>query len=296
MLLGEHAVLHGRRALVAAVDRRITVTAAPRPDRRILIRSALGEYHGTLDRLPESPPFRFLLAIIRDAAARRPQGIELTIESDVSDQVGLGSSAAVAVAATATLRALEGPPLSRAALHEACLATIRKVQGAGSGSDVAASVFGGVVEYRWEPRSIRPLVGIPPIVLMYSGFKTPTPDVIRKVEEKRAADPTRYERIFDRMDESVGRAAACIERGDWAECGRIFNENHSHMRELGVSNRELDEIQALLVGQPEVHGAKISGSGMGDCVVALGTTHIRHSGYPLIPAAVSTRGVELEQT
>jgi ornithine carbamoyltransferase len=37
MLLGEHAVLHGQRAMVCAIDRRITVTLTLRADRQIQI-------------------------------------------------------------------------------------------------------------------------------------------------------------------------------------------------------------------------------------------------------------------
>lgn len=296
MLLGEHAVLHGRRALVAAVDRRITVTAGERTDRVLHIQSALGEYRGELDRLPDAAPFRFVLAAVRARAGRLPCGLDLTIESTFSDQVGLGSSAAVTVAATVALEALAGAPPTPVALHQDCLETILSVQGAGSGSDLAAAIFGGVVEYRLQPRWIRPLPGRPPILLMYCGFKTPTPEVIRIVEAHRAADPARIDQVFDRMDKSTSQAAEAVVRGDWIECGRIFNENHCLMQALGVSNRELDEIQALLASLPGVYGAKISGSGLGDCVLALGSADLRAPPYPVIPASISTQGVSIDQT
>ena len=44
MLMGEHAVLHGKKALVCAIDQRISVSLTPREDARISIVSALGEY------------------------------------------------------------------------------------------------------------------------------------------------------------------------------------------------------------------------------------------------------------
>ena len=42
MISGEHAVLHGRHALVGAVDQRVRVMLTPRADDTIRICSALG--------------------------------------------------------------------------------------------------------------------------------------------------------------------------------------------------------------------------------------------------------------
>ena len=42
MLLGEHAVLHGYRSVVCAIDRRMEVLLTPLRDRVLRIDSALG--------------------------------------------------------------------------------------------------------------------------------------------------------------------------------------------------------------------------------------------------------------
>ena len=42
MLLGEHAVLHGFRSVVCAIDRRIQITLTPLPEPVLEIESALG--------------------------------------------------------------------------------------------------------------------------------------------------------------------------------------------------------------------------------------------------------------
>ena len=64
MLLGEHAVLKGRRALVCAVDQRMYCTLKKRNDNIIHIVSALGEYKGPLDQLHDDPGFRFIVAAL----------------------------------------------------------------------------------------------------------------------------------------------------------------------------------------------------------------------------------------
>jgi mevalonate kinase len=42
---------------------------------------------------------------------------------------------------------------------------------------------------------------------------------------------------------------------------------------LGVSNRLLNNIVDTLAAQPQIYGAKISGAGLGDCVIGLGSVN-----------------------
>ena len=299
MLLGEHAVLHGRRALVCAINKRITVSVfqcsdpseareAPRTrgsDRRerqqvVRIVSDLGTYEAPLNALTDHPDFRFVL----DAVKQYPltQGVELKIESEFSSEIGFGSSAAVTVATHAALMHFPRsrtsatkfqaencragavtPPFDKDELFKRSLATIHRVQGRGSGADVAASVFGGVVAYRAEPLEIHPLTETFPLTAVYSGAKMKTADVIRHLEERRALNANYFERIFDRMDASVGEVI-----GDFSQLGRMLVLNQKLMEEMGLCNAALAEIiegfQTLKVP------AKISGSGLGDCAIGLG--------------------------
>ena len=53
MLLGEHAVLHGFRSVVCAINRRMQITLTPLPEAVIEIESALGSYSAPLHELSE---------------------------------------------------------------------------------------------------------------------------------------------------------------------------------------------------------------------------------------------------
>jgi len=273
MLLGEHAVLHGREALVTAVNRRVEVILQPRDDGDVVIHSALGHYRGPLSKLQIEPPFRFILAALSEQSTLLPGGVDLTVRSEFSDKVGLASSAAVTVATHAALESLatDRPPEPET-VFERALGTIRSVQGMGSGADVAAAVWGGTVAYRAEPRSIRRLRSLCPLTVVYSGGKIPTPEVVRRVEEARLARPEEFERIFDEMEQAV-EEACCALAGvdvDWSTLGGALDRGQSLMEELGVSNLALEDLIAQLRADPDIHGAKISGAGLGDCVVGLG--------------------------
>lgn len=294
MLMGEHAVLHGRHALVCAVDRRLSVTLTPRPDDRVRIASVLGEDEAPLDALPLRDPFRFIWASLRSAPDGLPSGCDLSVQSDFSDRIGFGSSAAVTVATLAVLEAWAGRPLEHAALVRRATAVIRAVQGVGSGADAAASVFGGFLEYRAEPLKIEPLCATHPLTVIYSGYKTPTPEVIARVERERLQRPALYEGFFFEIDECVRTAVDAVCRDQWAELGMLMDQNHALMGALGVSDATLDTIVSALRRDPGILGAKISGSGLGDCAVGLGTTREWRLPYESIPCAMTNRGVQVE--
>ncbi len=281
MLLGEHAVLHGRRALVCAIDQRITVSVFQCLEKVLRIDSELGHYEAPLDNLGDHPDFRFVLDAVKQYSLE--QGIELKIESDFSSDIGFGSSAAVTVATHAALmksasivgqaslyseslcpaHALDYEKRVLQEIFNRSLATIHRVQGRGSGADVAASVFGGVVAYRAEPLEIVPLKETFPLTAVYSGSKMKTVDVIKIVEKQRKADPEKYDRIFDEMDASVGRVV-----DDFELLGKKLIENQFLMEEMGLCNAALAEIIGIFQGLET--SAKISGSGLGDCAIGLG--------------------------
>lgn len=282
MLLGEHAVLHGRRAMVCAIDRRIRVSRSVLKEPVLHIDSALGTYHEPLSALTDHPDFRFVLDVVRQYAPE--QGIRLDIVSEFSSDIGFGSSAAVTVAAHAVWM---DSPEDRMKLFKRSLATIHRVQGRGSGADVAASVFGGVVAYRAEPREIQPLKKEFPLTAVYSGSKMKTADVIRYLEERRAMNAEYFERIFDRIDASVGTVL-----DDFSALGDMLILNQKLMEEMGLCNAPLAEIIRLFreTGIP----AKISGSGLGDCAVGLGTVP-RLGNFPVYALRTEPDGVLLSQ-
>ena len=302
MLLGEHAVLHGRRALVCAIDRRMTVSLTPLDQPVLRIDSELGQYEAPLDDLADHPDFRFVI----DAVKQYPmeQGIELKIESEFSSDIGFGSSAAVTVATHAALMKYSGranspseplhrndgslgefaPPLDE--IFQRSLATIHRVQGRSSGADVAASVFGGVVAYRAEPLEITPLKESFPLTAVYSGSKMKTADVIRYLEERCALNPEYFEKIFDRMDVSVGEVIS-----DFPSLGKKLIENQFLMEEMGLCNAALAEIIQFF--QTLEVPAKISGSGLGDCAIGLGTFPTIGT-FPTYALQVELRGVSVQ--
>jgi len=306
--MGEHAVLQGKQALVAAVDCRVHVTLKLRSDRIIVLHSALGSIGTSLDALVLEKPFQFVLGAISFYRLELVSGFELNIESEFSDNMGLGSSAAVVVA---TLRVLDkikknnypSTVKSDYSLFQRAKSVIQRVQGVGSGADAAASVWGGVVCYRpdgeptvdYYPATVGTqratathALGIrqetqvsevlvqekpyhlPPILVMYSGYKTPTPEVVHRVDHHRKQFPEVYEALFQTIEQCTKQAYQALIEEDWGKLGQLFNIQHGCLVALGVSDKMLDTMVHQLRAIPGMKGAKISGAGLGDCVIGIG--------------------------
>ena len=292
MLLGEHAVLHGQPALVCAIDKRIHVTLTPRGDTKLILSSVLGEYETNLSELTLHPPFQFVLGSLKRYQGILKKGCQIQIESEYSSKTGLGSSAAVTVATLAVVRTWLGRSLLPFdLLKEACL-VIQEVQGTGSGADAAASVYGGVLSYCMRPLSVQKLPEVYPLTVVYSGSKTPTPVVIQHVQQRFGSYPEVFRYICMSIGACTKQAMALLRKQQVDAVGFMMNIQQGLMEALGVSTPVLEALISQLKTQSGITGAKISGSGLGDCVIGWGSAeHFKHQHQ--LALQMTARGVEI---
>ncbi len=296
MLFGEHAVLSGGAAIACAVEARLKVEVVLREDRDVFIYSALGDLHTRLDHLTKNSVHRFVLALLERWTNRLPSGVDITITSDFSHEVGLGSSAALTVAVAAAFRAICGLPMKERTLMDECLAVVQSVQGGGSGTDLVASIYGGTILYRPDTRTVTSLAEDLPIALYFSGYKTPTSEVIARVRKERSVLPSLYDHLYRVMNECTQQATGAIRERNLSRLGRCMNLYHGLLDSLGVSDKTLASLVYQLRDKGAL-GVKISGSGLGDCVVALFRDEaeiVELEGYERLPVTVSKCGVYVE--
>lgn len=293
MLFGEHAVLRGKSALVAAVDKRITVTLQPRNDSEIHIHSNLGKYITSINHINVEKPFLFVLACFKRHRELMPTGFNLEITSTFSHTVGLGSSAAVVVATLACLMQWLLGLVERKELFYSARNLIQSVQGCGSGADVAASIFGHIIHYHMEPASFEIIQPLPKFSLVYCGYKMPTPEVIRIVSERVSSDKNYFDSVFERMHQCTLKAKEALKNENHSILGKLMLEHQKYQKELGTSDAMLESLIHLSLQEEGILGAKISGSGLGDCIVTLGEIHHLPAGE-LIEITLSKQGVICE--
>lgn len=302
MLFGEYAVLHDKPALACAIDKRVEVTLTPREDDLIRIDSdRMGQMQVFLSDLSVERPFQFILAAIMQVRSRLKSGFDLKITSDFSHQVGFGSSAAVTVATLAVLIQWLNIRLGQLDFIRVGRQVVRDVQGSGSGTDIAASVTGGVVLFQTQPFSVEKFAVTLPLLAFYTGFKTPTPEAIQRVQQRFAPYPHLYRHLTQCIAQCVMDAAAAIRQHDFRRLGELMTIHQGFHEALGVSMPVIHHLIDALIIQPTVMGVKISGSGLGDCVVALGRLDRELNLQALGPSVsklsvqVSMEGVQCEK-
>ena len=293
MLLGEYAVLHGKPALVCAVDKRIHVTLTPNSDDTIEIYSDThGQYQTNLSQLTIEKPFQYVLGALKQYEGKMRRGCRIDIRADFSDQIGFGSSAAVTVATLATLAAWQRTKMTPQDLLRQGRMAVRTVQGVGSGADVAASVYGGIVGYQMQPLAAERIAITHPIIALYAGFKTPTTEAIKQVQTRFAPHPEVFRHLCHAIGQCAQEGIAYARKQDWQALGAIMNIQQGLMESLCVSLPMMRDMIDHLRKQPQIVGAKISGSGMGDCVVALGEVENQFHHAQHIAVNMTLQGVK----
>jgi len=182
---------------------------------------------------------------------------------------GLGSSAAVCVALLRALSAHLDIPLSVERLAELSLELEKFFHGTPSGIDTSVIAFGKPVYFvRGRPPELLHPAGRLQLVIGDSGEPSNTAEVVGAVRKVRGQEPNRYERLFDAIGEIAERARRQIETGQGAALGKLMDDNHALLAEIGVSSPRLDQLVSA-ARRAGAQGAKLSGAGRGGNVIAL---------------------------
>lgn len=292
MLLGEYAVLYGKPALVAALNKRVTVELTPNETNKINLASTLGNYTVSISDIKIEPPFEYVLNALNLYKDRITSGCDIAITSDFSHQVGFGSSAAVTVATLSVLSNWLKVRMTPLKLVRQGCEVVHATQKRGSGADVAASVYGGMVAYRAKPLKIEKFYLTHPLTVSYCGYKTKTTAAIQQVHEKFKDQPELFKKLYSGIGQCAVDGIEAVRKQDFAQLGHVMDRQQTMMEAIGVNNSDLQQLIDDLKSQHEILGAKISGSGLGDCVIGLGA---EIEGQQNIPAAISLEGVQCEK-
>ncbi|MBP8591485.1 mevalonate kinase [Candidatus Shapirobacteria bacterium] len=279
MLFGEHAVVYNRPCLVTAVDQRMMV-AMEISARQVIEIEAPGvgirNYRRKVKDLGKGTNIpkgvRFLERAIKNFFDQYQveSGLKIKTKSEFSSQFGFGSSSAVTAATLEGLSILLGINLSKKELFNLAYKTVLDLQGVGSGFDLAAAIWGGTVYFVTGGKRIIPLkkMGKLPLVIGYSGVKAETPTLVRQVESLYLRYPRLVEGIFDHISLLTREAKKALVEGNFKKGGELMNLNQGLLESLGVNTKKL---AALIFAAREAgaYGAKLSGAGGGDCMIAL---------------------------
>ena len=288
ILLGEHAVVYGRAALAApiplAVDARVM-------DGRDGVQLLIPRW-GVEQRVPpadERPQgVAGVLATLLGELELGGQAMTIEVFPHLPRAMGLGGSAALAVAVLRALDAHYTLNLTDADLNRLAFQCEKAAHGAASGVDNTVAVYGAPMLYRntGEPHFERLAVARPaPMVVGVSGKESFTAATVAQVRAAWQREPARYEALFDQIEGLTLSAADALRGGELNELGELMNLCHGYLNALQLSTPELEEMVHLARANGAT-GAKLTGGGGGGSIIALCPTDgegvataIRGAGY-----------------
>ncbi|MCL4343359.1 MAG: mevalonate kinase [Nitrososphaerota archaeon] len=251
IVLGEHFVVHGARALAASIDRYITVTAS------LSARDELFAY-GRLVRAEHI--FNSIDRMVRG------RHVKLVVRSQIPNGAGLGSSAALSLASAIAVSKLFNIAPDPSLLFEVSMEAEKHVHGNPSGVDVAASLYGGFVLFK---RGELVRVNAPPIRLLVvdSKQRRKTGNLVNRVKKFMDQEPELFNSLVVSADLMAKEGAAAISEGNLEQLASFMNVSQSFLELIGVSTPKIEAIIRGLKGK--VLGAKITGAGGGGCIIAI---------------------------
>ena len=266
ILLGEHAAVYGRHALALPIEGAVTATVQE-----------------AANLVLEVPDWRLSREISRDAdgvdaAVQRilenlgihGRGFAIRVRSALPRAMGLGSSAAFAVAIVRAFDRLLGLSLGDERVNEIAFDCEKLAHGNPSGVDNTLATFGRPMLFckgeTFQAEELE-LQGQPPIVIASGHQPGVTHEQVAGVRARYEAQPTAFAAIFDQIDGLSIAGAKALVAGDYAELGQLMNICHGLLNALGVSTPELERMVEI-ARDAGAAGAKLTGAGGGGSIVA----------------------------
>jgi len=304
ILFGEHFVVHGTKAILAAIDKRVTVTSAFTDNNIIRVNSELG----TLN-VPVSSPYEEVKSEFRPfvylanemiTSNQNVNGLEITINSDIPIGVGLGSSSACCVAATASISGLFKEVSSEENLKMSIEAE-KTIFPDTSGADCTVCTYGGIIEYD-KINGSKKNTDASNLNLLITNSMIPhsTKRSVERVSKFKEDDEERFSQLCALETKLIDEVNIALKNKDLITLGLKMSENQKYLEEIQVSN---DTLRGMIDSLKEISlGAKITGAGDGGCVIAL----VKDENLDKVPALlgkdkeyfsakIDTNGVEWEK-
>ena len=300
ILFGEHFVVHGTPAILAAIDKRVTVTSSFTDNNTIRVNSELGTLEvpisSSYEVKSEFRPFVYL-ANKMVGSNQNVNGLEITINSDIPIGVGLGSSSACCVAATASIYGLF-KKLSSEELVEISIEAEKTIFPDTSGADCTVCTYGGMIVYdkingiekidstKYKIKDFETVTDLN-FIIANSMIPHSTKRSVERVKKFKENDEDEFAREVGYATNLINNVLYALKNNDdddkleMRNCSGfrdelMFNmsDNRMLLEGIGVSNKTIDSMITSLVRGTDDGGAalvstKITGAGDGGCIIAL---------------------------
>jgi len=271
-------VVYGKKAILASINKRITVTSEKTNEKIISIKSSLGQLIKPTTELIEkidSPlkPF-FFIAKEMIRKFNFDGGIFIEIDSEIPSGIGLGSSSACCVSGSASISNLF-TKLSKEEIIDLAIKAEKTIFENTSGADCTVCTHGGIIEYSKQDgfKKINSKNNFT-LIIVNSGEIHSTSVTVAKVKNFVENNKEEFSTLCEKEGLLIKNIKQALEKNDLAIIGKSMSENQSYLEKIGISNEKLREM--IITAENSSFGAKITGAGDGGCIIAL----VDESGLP----------------
>jgi len=286
---GEHSVVYGKPALLAAVDKRIRVTITPLNDNTIkykdinsgkqtvshfaeiqqrtletksVFAKASSDRRFGVFRQSEKNPWTLHKIAIGETYQflnRKPKsGFSLSLYSEIPIGSGMGSSAATSAAIIGAIFCLEQETWDLQTINKIVYEAEKRVHGLPSGADNTTIVHGGLL--RFPSKTVTPPGTIPPFILIQSGKPIETTgEMVANVRAKYNEKKETFKALFSQTEAITEQIIKAFETSAFENFYSLIQENQRLLEKMGV----VSERAKRIIRRVESIGgaAKICGAG-----------------------------------
>lgn len=269
-LLGEHVVVYGKPALLAAVDKRIYISI------KYQVLGIKYKREVVIETTERDGLIYYAIEVFKKAfSIKKLPPIEITIDSQIPTGCGLGSSAAVAAATIGALMKFVKNIWDPIRINDLTFEVEKKAHGTPSGADNSTVVFGGLIWYRREFDFLKSisnlsisLYKIPPFVLIDTGQpEETTREMVQSVAKLYARNRISMEEVFNDQEEQTKKLLLSLKRGNKKDLISAIKKGQNNLEKIGVvgnfAKKIIREIESI-GGVAKICGAggKKKGSGI----------------------------------
>ncbi len=274
ILFGEHAVVYGSHAIAAPIPLAVEARIVDGTDADG-VQFSIPRW-GVEHRLEVDPDkrqsFEKPAARILEKLGLLQTPMRIEVFPNLPRAMGLGGSAAVAVAIIRALDQRFDLKLTEERVNELAFEAERMAHGNPSGIDNAVATFGQMLLFRRDEPSplLEKLELSKPIkfVIGMTGVESLTAKMVEKVRQGWDKSRQLYDRIFHEIDQITVRAIQAIKDSELEQLGELMNVCHGLLNAIQVSSWEVEEL-VQIARENGALGAKLTGAGGGGSIIAL---------------------------
>jgi mevalonate kinase len=313
-LLGEHMVVYGKPALLAAIDKRLYINIKNQSARQAQDKnSKIKNKEKIIIISPEKDSLvRKIIEVFKNSySINKLPPLEITITSQIPVGCGLGSSAALSSSLIGALMKFVKNIWNPVQINELSYEVEKFAHGHPSGADNTTVVFGGMVWFRREFDFLKSIWSLPPqnyhipkFFLINSGKPLEsTKEMVTQVNRLYNRNKKKIEEVFNDQEKETKRLLVSLKEGNSGDLVSSIRQGERNLEKIEI----VSSFAQKIIREIEEKGGAAKVCGAGGKKGRSGILLCFHPSFsilqkiaqkyetPIMPVQLGGEGIKIEQ-